>query len=272
MWHGAYTRGNNCLLRIRYSWFQDWKHIAMQVCQRTLQPHPAPIRLVHAFHEPPNGHICDQTIRRNRAARRTWAATDVMGKRISVSIRLEDLPRTFHDKDRQMVFVRDLIDAAAAKCESKNDVILLCNSDTCFAVDFYDKVVEKLKTCSAFCGPRRDFARLDDMLTPDQIRTGQDYVGTDLFVFTPQWWSANRNQFPDMVFGAEAWDLIARETMLKQGSTPLMDVIYHERHPGRWSRSENRYTLPSQLHNFALARKALTNLNIGWRPGMFGIK
>jgi hypothetical protein len=177
-----------------------------------------------------------------------------------------------------MAYVKDLIDAAMAQCgKAPSEAIMLCNTDTCFSMDLYEQASKIFDSgVEGFCGSRRDFSRIDEALYPSQISQGTDYSGTDIFAFRPQWWSRNRDAFPDMVHGTEAWDCIMRWQMTHRDKLPFVkDLIYHEKHPSRWEQRQNINTLPSQKHNIGLALKALEELNknhgFNWRPGMFGI-
>jgi hypothetical protein len=268
-WHGAYTRGN-CLARVRYNHYHMWKPHLIDLIAKAVTRPSYPIRLVHAFHIPP--FVGAESARRNRVARGTWNAASVLGWREEIGLRLEDMPRTFDDGDRRLCFVKELIDAAYSRCNNeKQDAIMLCNTDTCLSLDFYKHACNLLAAYPAFCGPRRDFGRLEGPLIPSQVIQGHDYNGTDLFIFRPEWWKQNRSIFPDMVLGGEAWDCIMREMMKKQKLPFVRNLIYHERHASRWEQPKNIRSLPMQKHNIRLAIEALTKLNIGWRPGMFGV-
>jgi hypothetical protein len=280
LWDGSYTRGN-CVLRIRYGQYTFWPLTITKLIEKAVFRAKYPLRLVHAFHIPPN--VGYDSWRRNTNAQRTWKAAKVLGWIEDVGLRLEDLPRRFNDGDREMAYVKDMIDAAYKKCDpNSNDAIMLCNSDTCFSTDMYDQIVKIFDSgVEGFCGPRRDFQRLTEALEPAQIHGGVDYCGTDLFVFRPKWWEKNRDAFPDMVLGGEAWDCIMRWQMLYRDKMPFVrDLIYHERHASRWEQRDNINQLPMQKHNITLAIKALEELNAWgkehgqeklWSPGMFGI-
>lgn len=269
-WHGAYTRGN-CLLRIRYGQYHLHASSIISLMERAIFRPQYTLRLVHCFHEPPL--INHETWRRNRVALGTWNAAHVLGWITRVPLHLEDLPRRFRDGDRDMAYVKDLIDAACDECiPGRNDAIMLTNRDTCFSMDMYPRIVKAFEDgCIGFYGPRRDFQRLEEPLLPAEVSRGSDYPGTDLFVFRPEWWRGHRSSFPDMVLGGEAWDCILREQMRKQRMPCLKDLIYHERHASRWEIASNRFCLPMQRHNLKLATEALRKLDIGWKPGMFGV-
>lgn len=275
LWHGSYTRAN-CLLRIRYDQYTYWPLAITKLIAYAINPPKHPWKLIHAYHIAP---VMDPgTWRRNKNAERTWKAARVLGHIEDVGLTLEDLPRTFQDSDRKMAYTKDMIDAGAAKCTGEGkEAIMLCNTDTCFSIDMYDQIVKIMDTgIDGFCGPRRDFAHIDEAIHPSQIHGGQDYAGMDIFVFTSAWWKKWRHEFPDMVHGSEAWDCVLRWQMVFRDKLPVVpNLIYHERHVSRWTQRGNINTLPSQRHNIKLAVEAFEAMNknhgFDWKPGMFGI-
>jgi hypothetical protein len=276
LWHGSYTRGK-CLLRIRYDQFTYWPFAICKLIDAAIRKPERPVRLVHAYYVPAN--VSYDTYRRDLNAHRTWKAAHTLGSFLDVPVRPENAPRRFRDNDRDMIFVNDLIQVAYDKCDldSGKDAILLCNSDSCFSVEMYDKIAAIFQSgVEGFCGPRRDFNRLEEALYPSQIIQGVDYVGTDIVVLRPSWWEKHKAEFPDMVLGAEAWDCVMRWQMIHRDKLPFVrDLVYHEKHSSRWEERHNINTLPSQRHNLTVAIQALEELNakhgFNWKPGMFGI-
>ena len=217
-------------------------------------------RLIHAYHEPP--FVGDDSARRNAVARLTWDGAHLFGNIYRLPITLEQLDRTFQDDDRLMVFVKDIIDAGARSCVERNDLIMLSNADTCFTPRLYEKIVKEFEAgVQAISGPRRDFEFLDQPLTEEQIGTGYEYIGTDIFVMRPEWWKAHRGAFPDMILGAEMWDHLLRGMMRLENLPEVSNLVYHEFHDSRWTLEHNRHTLRSQRHCRHLGHQWLNSLS-----------
>ena len=167
-------------------------------------------------------------------------------------------PRLFEDSGRRLPFVKDVIHAATLGAFPE-DVIVLTNADICFAPSF-DRQINAAATNCCYAH-RMEFPSLDTILSDQEIAKGIKYPGIDLFAFTSGWWSVHSDEFPDMVMGAEAWDLCLWELMKRHSESheviELENVIYHESHDSTWCRPENISTLPSQIHNLGLAREFL---------------
>lgn len=248
LWHGANT-GN--LLAIRY---RESIHSLDQIVRW------------FSYRQYPNRHLyCEyktndsDTRRRMRIARETWDKTYMVGIR-PLPFYDAQAPRLFDDGKRRLPFLRDMLDLAFHG-NIDTSFVLLSNSDTCFASQSGSALPGTLWWAS-----RRDFARIEKPLTFDEVNEGDEYPGTDMFGIPFEWWEENRNVLPDLLFGAEGWDCCLRELMRVTGGQEIKNCCYHERHDSVWERPENRYTLPSQVHNRTLARKFLISLNIDPRP------
>jgi hypothetical protein len=159
-----------------------------------------------------------------------------------------------------MCFVKDLITEAIRAC-GPEDYCLLSNEDTCFTPDLKAQVTAALeRSPRGLSGPRRDFVRIDHPLTAEEICKGAEYTGTDIFIIQPAWWYTRRDWMPDMVHGAEMWDHILRGIMRIDGLASVSNLVCHENHQSRWTRPENRHTLPSQRHNQTLGHRWMAAL------------
>lgn len=247
-WHGSPFEG------IRYS----------ELPQRREEIHAKIAKAVNAdstFHVYCDYKGSEDAQRRNALALST--RLKVYGKLRAFPVRDEQLPRLFNDGKRKLPYLRDLINFAFDNGATK---IILTNADTCFAPSFL-KLIEKVKLGH---GGRRDFKRLDTVLTDEEVANGHAYCGGDLFIFTEDWWSEHNHEMPDMLIGTEGWDCVLRHLIIETGGVEVKNAIYHERHASVWESAENRYTLSSQHRNIELAKVFL--MMKGVDPTIHGFK
>jgi hypothetical protein len=208
--------------------------------------------------------------RRNELAIRSWEAPYASNRFRPVPVHDRQLRRMWTgDPNKQMPFLKDVVEHAAWMTGFK-DWILLTNTDTCFSPDIAERMDIDLEGKDCGYSHRRDFARLDELLTKEQIAAGHRYCGKDLFVFRRSWWDKNRDKMPDMIYGAEGWDALLSILIDESGGKVWDDLIYHERHGSYWESSTNRYSVPSQHHCLRLARQFCKDHNIN--PEVHGIK
>jgi hypothetical protein len=209
------------------------------------------------------------TARRNRIAQATWPRQP--WKEYPVAD--ESLPRLWKENGRSFPYIRDVIDLACQLCKDE-DIIIYTNADIMVRSDCCAVVAEALQSVDACYCFRRDFHHRVESPIPDaDYAKGLDYAGSDLKAFRAIWWRAYRDDMPDMVLGAEAWDPVLRqlidETNEGRGDTRIRDVICHERHGSYWENPKHRYKLKMQLHCLGLAKHFF--LSRGINPRNFGI-
>ena len=251
-WHGSAPKGN-VVLTVRYGEFMARRgeiDAALQFNRIS-----SPSRTVfHVYQDFPGE---GDTARRNALARQTWEREG----RGWFDLPAKDFTRdaTSVGDTRALPFIKDVIEHgyqnASALSEDKA-FILLTNNDTCLTPGFAHHL-QRLDG-EAYFSHRRDFARLDRPLTHNEIENGHWYPGSDLFVFTPQWWEAHRDEMPDMILGAEGWDKILRELIKLTGGGEIHGCCYHERHESAWERNGARENAPSNVYSRHLAKKFLT--------------
>lgn len=224
------------------------------------------------FDAPRLRHVyCDypgkgETARRNGLAAQTWQTTYAKGGWLPMPVADNQLPRLWtKDTGKKFAYFKDVIDFACGHCEP-DDRIVFTNTDSCFS----ENIAMTIGNHKVAYFPRRDFPRLDKPLTDAQIKKGHDYCGTDMFVFTPEWWRKIRHDMPDLIIGAEGWDCLLRQLMIENGGKKVMNAIYHERHDSYWEVSQNRHAVPSQLHCVKLCYDWLTKRGI--KPEDHGFK
>jgi hypothetical protein len=202
-------------------------------------------------------------LRRNDLAIQTWS--EAHGTVKNMPVYDEQLPRLFEDSNgRKVPYVKDIIDFAFVRGNLGH--IIFTNTDTCAA----PRIMARIGIGHFGWGHRRDFKQLTRALTAEEVKTGEHYPGTDLFVIPRDWWKENRKKMPDMLIGSEAWDCVLRELMRETGGVEFKDLIYHERHDSVWERAENRYSLKSQRYALGLAKQFFAQRGIN--PAKFGIK
>lgn len=268
-WHGSTPRGG-CILGLRYN----------EVLMRRQEIHEAIHSLVQDIHKYPRYHhvwvdhpsSSEDEKRRRGVAEQTWKKfyeSEPMSRPIPVLY--DQLPRLFDDGKRRLPYVKDVIEWAFNYSLRATDLIILTNSDICFSEKFGVSLAKMLegRDC-AYCY-RRDFKKVEGILSPKEIEGGDDYCGTDVFIFRSKWWRDNASRFPDMLMGCEAWDPVMRTLMHETDANTgiFKNLFYHQRHASVWEQPENRYSLPSQIHNLDLARGFFNERRID--PSQFGI-
>lgn len=203
-------------------------------------------------------------MRRHGFAKATWHRVYVSGKWRTLAVSDAELTRMFQEGESKLPYIKDLLDFAANR-GSDDQMIVLTNTDTCFA----PSIESQLEGSRCSWAARRDFKSLTVPLSDVQIKSGVNYPGTDLFAMTVQWWKQNRDKFPDMLIGREGWDCCLREMMRKDGGRYIGDIIYHERHDSTWEKASNRFTLEGQKYNRTLANDFLKRL--GLNPRTFNL-
>lgn len=205
------------------------------------------------------------TLRRNSLAAYTWSRQNwtECGVDESTTGRWMDyLP------GRRLPYVKDMIDFAC-KGKSDRDVIVFTNADSCVADHAMHESFWKLKDVECCYSNRRDFKRLQRPLSSAEVKGGEFYPGNDWFAFRVGWWLKHRDEYPDMLVGAEAWDCIMRMLMESTQSQPIVftDFIYHEKHESPvYDHADNRMNLPTQKHNRGLAQAWMKSRNIDPKP------
>jgi len=250
-WHGSPPKGN-VVLAVRYGEFVVQRGVIDTAirCNRI----SSPFRSVFHVYQDYAGSEEEQ--RRNALALRTWQRE---GKGW-FDVPIKDFTRdaTAVGDTRPLPFIKDVIEHGYqnASALDENALILLTNTDTCLTPGFAH-TLQRLEG-EAYYSHRRDFARLDRPLAHNEIENGHWYPGSDLFVFTPRWWEAHREEMPDMILGAEGWDKILRELIKLTGGGEIHGCCYHERHESKWERAGARENAPSNVYCRHLMKKFLT--------------
>jgi hypothetical protein len=154
---------------------------------------------------------------------------------------------------RALPLINDMLDAAA-KGRHHKDIIVISNSDTCFAPGLTKMITDWVGRKGSVYAHRWDFGKLDNPLTNDEIKTGHFYPGCDLFAFEVGWWLNYRGDAKNVYLGAEWWDCLFRNLVKQTGGGELLYSIYHQRHQSFW---ESNKDSPSNKHNARECREFL---------------
>lgn len=258
-WHGSPWRRQH-LARIYYDEFPgmetkggivDWH----EIFRGRMREEP---RLIHAWadwREPGKNEDAD---RRHRVARESWAQEAAVANWMEAPFPERYATRTGRDigDPHNLHFIRDMIDYAASNAPSREDILVVTNSDTCFAPGLSGRIIDMVRRLGCGFAHRMDFDRKLEkpFLFESHVRDGKFYPGTDLFFFPVWWWQRNRPYCGDYVAGREYWDEALRQLIKWLGGKGLEHAIYHERHPSFWEQADNR-DVPGNAHNRAEREK-----------------
>lgn len=244
-WFASVPRGQ-CILQIGYT------KATSEVLHNRIARLAAKKLVTHLW---PKHKASGDTLRRNAMAAYTWHLQQWQ----ECGLDENDTGRWVADSPtRRLPFIKDMIDRA---CQEKADshIIVFTNADSCVADHAMSESFWKLSEpgVEACYSNRRDFDKIKHPLNSAQVRAGELYPGNDWFAFRVGWWKANRDSYPDMLVGAEAWDCLLRLLMEEthKGKQIRFDsFIYHERHYSLvYNDAANRLSLPTQRHNRKLA-------------------
>jgi hypothetical protein len=172
----------------------------------------------------------------------------------------EQLRRTaksqLHDP-RALPFLRDLLDAGV-QCCTPADLIVFTNDDVLFAPGLTETLFH-MEQCA--WASRHEFIRLSAQPTCLDIISARKHCGADLFAMTPRWWRKHRPEWPDMVVGCEAVDLVLRKLMAANGGVELHAELAHEEHASWWQTHRGD---PAAEHNRRLAADWLGKRGLTW--------
>lgn len=176
---------------------------------------------------------------------------------------------------KSMPFIKDIINISIRYLRD-NDVIILTNSDILFANDFIPNVRPYIEKYGCSFGFRYDsYEEIDDinMSSEDIESLLKWYVGSDVFVFTKQWWTRWGSLFPDLLIGKPNWDWIMRVLMgysVKGEQIWCQDLqsignivncnacIYHEKHESYAELQDNYFKDNANLWNWNVAKEWFT--------------
>ena len=82
----------------------------------------------------------------------------------------------------KLPYIKTLISKSIDICDD-SDFVVICNNDICFNENIYDIILSNNKDC--FFSYRKDFYyKIDKIIPPNNINSGVNYIGADMFGFT----------------------------------------------------------------------------------------
>lgn len=169
--------------------------------------------------------------------------------------------------------VKQMIDYASEKAEA-NSIIVISNADILFHPDITGQILHNIERYGAVYFHRWDFQKINSYLvaSQDKVSLGSKwYPGSDVFAFSKAWWLNKKDEFPDMYFAREAWDMVMRNMIKKYGGVEIHKSIYHEKHPSFWEAKENR-NCKENIHNRSLASQWLNENGGDWDDWKYPIE
>lgn len=232
-WHGAPERRGQ-VLRFNYGEYHQ-REAELIEAVRLRAGDPAPpkekqSRSTDVYHVFADYDAEGDARRRNEFASATWDHV--------IDVPIGDMPRNATTElgyPRALPFVRDMVKEASRRM-IPDDILVLTNTDTCFADDLARVIRKVCRKHGACFAHRHDFHKLSYHLSNDEIGKGKWYPGSDLFAFTGRWILEHFGEYPDMLLGAEYVDCVLRQLIKKHGGAELVHAIYHERHASAWER------------------------------------
>ena len=172
-----------------------------------------------------------------------------------------DLPRK---SSEGLPYIKDMIEEAYSKAIKGNDIIVITNSDICFVPGLTGWILEKVRLHGAVYFHRYDFKQYQSVLISEaQAGKGKWYPGSDMFAFSKRWWFQNSENYPDMIYAREAWDMIMRNLIKKTGGTEIHKAIYHVKHASYWESADGKNCIGNK-HNRKLAHEWLLKNGGDW--------
>lgn len=256
-WHGSARRPNHAAW-IRYPEFPQWAPSLVPMLRGT----PRESKMVHVWNDYDRND--SGNIRRHSVAKQSWQSEYKSGLWIPCGVHVQEFARNAQaiGDPRNAPFVVDLINAAAAKAQME-DIIVLTNDDTVFIHDMSARVYDQVKRDQSAWATRWEFRRIATQPIRATIKVARAWrhVGADLFAFTRAWWEKHGAEMPDMLLSYEAWDLVLRKLITATGGKEIVEICAHETHTPFWTQHRE---CPGSLHNRELAGKWLTARGLTW--------
>lgn len=237
-WHGSPWREQH-VARLYYDEFPrlvDEREDAHVFWRRILES-PRRARFVHAWADW-REELDVLAEARHRIARASWELEARVATWADREFKRTDARRTGREigDPAELHFVRDAIEHACAGLVDEA-IVVLTNSDTCFAPGLSGKIADVVRRCGSGFAHRYDVdgAALSEPYAHESfVRNGTFYPGSDLFFFTAWWWRLHGRLLGDYVAGREGWDEALRQLIKFTGGRGIDHAIYHVRHASRW--------------------------------------
>ncbi len=205
--------------------------------------------------------VSGRDLARHLVARQSWEREYASGGWKAVVVPesvLRRTARTVLGDPRKLPFVKDLLDFGVRWARHENALLIFSNFDVLFAPGLTE-TLRHVTTCAY--ASRHEFVRLKSEPTCLEIVCARKHPGCDLFAMTPAWWQEHRRDYPDMLLGAPAWDMVMRRLMQLTGGVELHAALAHEEHASHWLTHRGD---PSATYNERLAAAWLAERHLAW--------
>ena len=237
-----------------------------EMCERIRVPGSAP-RIVHIYSWYDAGlGLSANDERRVAVAQESWAHEAKSGRWEHFNILREHLRHDateVGDPDR-LPFLDEMLSLAVTRCRPQ-DVVVFTNADTGLTPGITGWIFDAVSEFGACFCHRWDFFKpiQEPLISEMQCQAGKWYPGSDLFAFFPAWWQRYGPEYPRMILGSEAPDMVLRQLIKRSRGTELKNAIWHEKHPSKWE-SHNGAVLLGNTWNQQLARQYLNRWHGVW--------
>jgi hypothetical protein len=175
---------------------------------------------------------------RTEFAQSTWKG--------NFELRVVECERTAKDIGctRGCYYVKDIYDKSLEL--NDDDIFCYINSDCALVPEWTDIIVPIIAKFGCAYSHRVEVSKFGRMFHANDFINHNTSLGVDFMAFTPAWWKAHRDKFPDGVIGHEGHDFPIVYYMRKSGFDRMPPVIWHERHLSFWNRPHNLQDHPVQ--------------------------
>lgn len=164
--------------------------------------------------------------------------------------------------ERQLPFLKDVLNDGLQLCHKPEDIVLLTNDDNVLHPDMANELFTRLEKQPCLCAGRLNFTDKPDFVNRT-FPTKSNDIGRDAFAFRSDWLKKNIEKFPDLILGAAHFDLLLGCIVRKANGLTLtlkgrMDVaeqcelpfgwVQHRVHKNRWI-SDPPMATPANAHN-----------------------
>lgn len=239
-WHGT-PRYPGQVFRMGYSEYPKKPNAILEAMHAAMAPRPDR-KLIHVWS---NWSRDADATRRHALAWGTWQREYKAGPWTILPIQEGDVATSSVLNDpRPVPRVNEMVSIAIEEAHP-DDLIVLCNDDICWAPGLTDTLLNFRHQCG--WSHRRDFKSLHEFPSTIGLAAGHKYPGTDLFVFTPDWWK--QAKLPPMYLARNQFDLVFKAQMQIDGGIEIPIACGHEQHPSFWSTGNAENTNPANLFN-----------------------
>lgn len=238
----------------------DW--VVDAVILKEAQP-----KLVHAYCF--TGPVDVETHRRMLVAHRSWQDEyERTGRWLAAPVAASDLSRdssTELGDPKPAPFYRDVINHALDRCRPQ-DIVVISNADVGFTPGITGWIIDAMMRSGAIFAHRWDaFCPLTDPIRGEHIVSALKwYPGSDLWAFKASWWKQHGSQYPDMIIGREAGDMVLRHLVKNHGGVEIPRSVWHEKHDSYWEHYGMKESLPGNRKNRELAMEFLDRYGGDW--------